>query len=139
LDELIARKVIRTRNAPISDYAEWLGAKQLKLVLKNSSTTGYDATDKSGVRYQIKCRRLEGPGSRQLGVIRDIKKMPFDYLIAILFDKNFEVAEAYRMPIGVVKRYSKYSRHQRGNILYLRGPVLLDKQTRSITNRFRDS
>lgn len=58
LDELRARKVIRTSNSPIGDYTEWLVANQLGLTLVTNSTSGHDAVDTLGVKFQIKGRRL---------------------------------------------------------------------------------
>ncbi|GAI05452.1 unnamed protein product [marine sediment metagenome] len=59
LDELKERKVVRTRNNPVADYAEWLVTQQLGLSLERSSKRGYDAIDQNGKRYQIKSRRLD--------------------------------------------------------------------------------
>src|SRR5947209_7395503 len=75
LAELRRRKVVRTSNNPVGDYAEWLVADRLNLALTNNSNAGYDAVDVNGLRYQIKSRRLtpENP-STQLGAIRDLDK-----------------------------------------------------------------
>ena len=37
LDELKERKVVRTRNNPVADYAEWLVTRQFGLSLERSS------------------------------------------------------------------------------------------------------
>jgi len=42
MDELKERGVIRTANNPVSDYAEWLFAKAMKLDLMPNSSAGYD-------------------------------------------------------------------------------------------------
>jgi hypothetical protein len=73
LDELRLRKVVRTSNSPIGDYAEWLIANQLGLTLVSNSTSGYDAVDVNGVKFQIKGRRLTPRNqSRQLSAIRNL-------------------------------------------------------------------
>lgn len=137
-DELLRRGVVRTRNAPISDYAEWLVAKGLGLKLENSSKSGHDAISKSGARYQVKCRRITGKnGSRQLGVIRNIDKKPFDELVAVFFNEDFTVDTAYMLPLSVVKKYAKHSDHQNGHILIMKGPIFEDKKVRNITNRIK--
>jgi hypothetical protein len=76
LDELRSRDIVRTSNSPIGDYAEWLVAKQLGLSLVANSNSGYDAIDSSGVKYQIKGRRVTVRNrSRQLSAIRSWKIM----------------------------------------------------------------
>jgi len=66
LDELKERKVVRTRNNPVADYAEWLVTQQLGLSLERSSKRGYDAIDQNGKRYQIKSRRLDPTNESKL-------------------------------------------------------------------------
>ena len=43
LAELNRRNVVRTYNSPVGDYAEWLVAEKLGLVLEHDSQKGYDA------------------------------------------------------------------------------------------------
>ena len=97
LDELNKREIVRTYNSPVGDYAEWLVSQKLNLKLESNSNKGYDAYDeKSGEKYQIKCRWGSGnPNmkSRGLSFIRDIEGNSFDYLIAVIFDRNFHVNE----------------------------------------------
>ena len=45
LAELNDRKVVRTYNSPVGDYAEWLVAEKLGFVLEHNSQKGYDAYD----------------------------------------------------------------------------------------------
>jgi len=54
LEELKTRKVIRTANSPVGDYAEWLVANKFGLKLMENSKKGYDAEDSEGIKYQIK-------------------------------------------------------------------------------------
>jgi hypothetical protein len=73
LDELRSRKVVRTSNSPVGDYAEWLVARRMGLKLMTSSMAGYDAFDDQGIRYQIKCRRITRKKKAfQLGAIRNL-------------------------------------------------------------------
>lgn len=67
LDELKQRGVVRTRNTPVADYAEWLVAQSLGLSLERNSRAGYDAMNAKKERFQIKSRRLDPSNkSRQL-------------------------------------------------------------------------
>jgi len=138
LDELKERRIVRSRNNPVADYAEWLVAQQLGLLLERKSKRGYDATDQNGKRYQIKSRRLDQTNeSRQLSVIRNLEAADFDYLIGILFNRDFTVREAYKIPHGVIKEHSRFSKLQNGYILLLQGEVLIAPGVENITEIFR--
>ncbi|HEY1195068.1 DUF6998 domain-containing protein [Flavobacterium sp.] len=134
MDELKAREIIRTRNNPIADYCEWYVAKKLGWKLQNSSNSGFDAIDSENRRVQIKCRTLiKGKGTRQLGVIRKLDQDTFDYLIALLFDENTEVVKGYKISKELIKKYSTFSKHQNGHILYVKGNLLNDEKLEDIT------
>lgn len=134
MNELRQRKILRSGNNPASDYAEYVIAKKLKLKLTTNSNKEYDAIEsKSGIKYQIKSRRITRyNNSRQLGVIRNLEKAEFDFLIAVIFNENFDVIESYKIPRSIIKKYARFSRHQNGHILILRGDILKDKDVKSI-------
>jgi hypothetical protein len=129
MEELRQRELIRSSNNPVSDYAEKIVCEKLKLSIQGKSSKGYDAIDeKSGIKYQIKARRLTSHNkSRQLGVIRNIDQKLFDYLIAVIFDESFKPIEIWRIPRETIPKYARYSQHQNGHILVLAGKVLEDK------------
>jgi len=125
LDELRARSVIRTQNNPVADYAEWLVSKKLGLELTPNSNAGYDALGADGSRYQIKRRRIELSRDRgQLGVIRNLDAVEFDYLIGVLFSMNFSTVEAYKIPHATIRDFARFRSYQNGHILHLRGSIL---------------
>jgi hypothetical protein len=67
-----------------------------------------DATDLSGVRYQIKGRRLTIHNkSRQLGALRDLPAQRFDVLAAVLFQHDYRVLRAALIPHGRVVELAK--------------------------------
>jgi hypothetical protein len=133
--ELKSRDVIRTKNSPIADYCEWLVAKKFKWKLANSSNGGYDAKDSDGFRVQIKCRMIEGgKGTNQLGVIRNLDKDPFDYLVAVLFNERIEVVKGYKISKELIRKYSRFSMHQNGHILILKEEVLASNELIDITS-----
>ena len=124
LDELRARGVVRSTNNPVADYAEHLIAKALNLQLAAKSTTGFDATDKEGKKYEIKARRLTPHNkSRQLSAIRGLDKGHFDYLAGVLFSDNFKVYRACLIPISVVKLLSVHREHVNAWIFHLHDSV----------------
>ena len=136
MEELRARGVIRSSNNPVADYAETLVSRSLGLSLLGRSAAGYDATDTSGVRYQIKGRRLtQENGSTQLGIMRNLSSRPFDLLAAVVFSRTFTVLYAALIPIEIVAESGRYSSHSNGQIFHFRRSVLNDPRVTDITTK----
>ena len=115
IQELNRREVVRTSNSPVGDYAELLFATAFGWDLEISSAAGHDATDKDGVRYQIKGRRLtKANGSRQLSFLRRLPEKKFDFLAAVLFDHAYRVQRAIILPHEGLEARSRYSPHANG-------------------------
>ena len=133
IDELKRRKIVRTRNNPVGDYTEWLVSKTLGFELANNSVSGYDATDADGTRFQIKGRQVT-PDNRspQLSDIRKLDAKHFDYLIAVIFDGDFNVIEAVQIPHEIVGKYASYKKHVNAHILHVREDILTDPHVRTI-------
>lgn len=111
IGELRNRGILRTKNNPVGDYAEWLVSSALNLKLAKNSAAGHDAESDSGRKFQIKARRVTADNrSRQLGVIRNLEKMDFDELVAVIFDESYEVVVAVSIPHVVIADYSIYRR-----------------------------
>jgi hypothetical protein len=138
LTELKKRNVIRTANSPLGDYTEWLVAQKLNLSLSGNSTTGYDACDSVGTRYQIKSRRVHSANqSRQLSPIRNLDSQYFDYLIAVIFNADFSVQQAVKIPHIMISEYASYRVHVNGHILRIRDVVLRDSRVEDLTDILR--
>lgn len=141
LTELNRRRVVRTYNSPVGDYAEWLVAEKLGLELEVNSQKGFDAYDSSSNRrYQIKSRwERDNPShqSRELNVIRNYEENQFDFLIVVIFGERFNIKEAYNIPHDVIKQYARYNRHQNGYILTAMGQVLRDNRVKNIIDDLR--
>lgn len=115
LDELRRREVVRTSNSPVGDYAELLFATAFGWELESSSAAGHDATDKDGLRYQVKSRRLtKANGSRQLSFLRRLPEKKFDYLAAVLFDGACQVQRAIILPHEGLEARCRFSKHANG-------------------------
>lgn len=111
IDELRDRRVVRTANSPVGDYAEQLFSKAFQWKLQGNSAAGYDA-EFDGVLYQIKARRISRRNpSRQLGAIRRLPEKTFDMLAAVLFDEHFTVVRAALIPHEVVLLHAKRVEH----------------------------
>lgn len=139
LNLLYAEGVVRTYNSPVGDYAEWLVSTKLGLELQKNSEKGYDALDKkTGLRYQVKSRWMHpGKNSRQLNVIRNYKDNEFDYLVAVIFGVDFEVAEAYLIPHDLISKYFPPNKHQNGIVVTLTNEFVSDAQVKDIISSLK--
>jgi hypothetical protein len=121
LSELRERGVVRSTNKPIADYAEYLSARALSLSTSPKSTKGYDAKGPDNKKYEIKSRQItrQNP-SREVSALRDLDKRHFDYLIGVLFNEEFRVLRACRIPHSTVLKVAKYSNHTNAWRFHLR-------------------
>lgn len=133
MKELRDRGLVRSSNNPVADIAESLAAKTLNLMLAGQSQAGYDAVDEAGVRYQIKARRLTSHNnSRQLSVLRNLDLLPFDVLLALIFDESLTLQEMWKIPHGVIHKYARWSAHTNAHILHVQGALLLDPEVERV-------
>lgn len=124
IEELRRRKIVRSSNNPVADYAESIAAHALQLKLVGKSGAGHDGEDASGGRYQIKSRRITPHNSsRQLSFMRNLDTRPFDYLVGIIFDAEFRIYRACVVPFDVVQKLSAFSKHVNAHRLLLRDEV----------------
>jgi len=140
LDTLRARGTIRSSNNPAADYAEGLCAKALRLQLAGKSTTGYDGTDPSGHKIEVKARRItKANGSRQLSAIRGIGHHHFDFLAGVLFNADFSVWKGCLIPYAVVKEHGKHNEHSNSHRFLLRDSVWSLPGVRDITETLKEA
>ena len=133
LTQLRSRGVIRTKNNPVGDYAEWLVSKALGMTLLSNSSAGADAIDTDGKKVQIKARRVTSDNpSRQLSALRNYEAADFDYLIAVIFDENYNILDSYKIPHEVIQDYARHSDHVNAHIINLKGAILTDPRVMSI-------
>lgn len=135
IDELLRRGVVRTANNPIGDYTEWLVRDRLGLALEPNSRTSYDGIDAAGIRYQIKGRRSKRPtGNVQFSVIRNLEKCAFDYLIAVVFNPDYTIRFAAKIPHTVVSEVAVYRKHVNGRVPIVRENIFERSGVVDITN-----
>lgn len=134
LEELRRRKIVRSSNNPVADYAERIAAHALRLQLIGKSGAGHDGEDASGGRYQIKGRRVTPHNdSRQLSFMRNLDARPFDYLVGIIFDAEFRIHRACVVPFDVVQKRAAFSKHVNAHRLLLRDEVWSVPGVRDVT------
>ena len=110
VDELIRRKVVKTRNNPIGDYTEWLVSTRMGLKLEPNSRASFDAKGATGTRYQIKGRRDSGTHI-QFSSIRNLDEQGFDFVVAVVFNDDYSIRLALKIPHRIVPEFAKYQAH----------------------------
>lgn len=136
--ELRKRGICRSSNNPVADFAEGLVAKALGLTLAKGSTTGFDATDSSGRRYEIKARRMTGSSkASMLSAIRGLEKKHFDFLVAVIFNEDYTVQRAVQLPHDTVQRIAKFRKHVNAHIVMIRD-MWKAEGARDITRKLAD-
>lgn len=134
INELRARGVMRTKNNPVADYSEWLVSNALGLELERNSRAGYDAVGPDNTRYEIKGRRITPDNrSTQLSAIRNLEAKSFDFLIGIIFEADFSIKFAAKVPQTVVGEIARYSKHTNSHIMILREAIFDDERVENIT------
>lgn len=134
--ELCNRKILRTKNNPVGDFAEYVISKALKLNLERNSRYGYDAIDKNGKTYQIKARRLTPENrSRQLSGFRNLSEQHFDYLVVVIFESDYSLETAVIAPHSILESYCRFSEHVNSHLLRFEGEILKDNNLVDITKK----
>ena len=138
IGELRRRNIVRISNSPISDYAEELFCLSFRWTRENNSAAGFNASDATGLRFQIKARRITtSPGSRQLSAIRNLAAYPFDHLAAVLFEPDFLVHRAALIPITLVKERVRRSAHTNSDVFHLRDDIWPQPGVIDVTTQLR--
>jgi hypothetical protein len=139
LDELQVRKVVHSTNNPVANYAEKLAQNALSLTPMPESTKGYDAVDSEGLRYEIKGRRptLKNP-SRQLSMLRELRKQHFDYLIGIIFNEDFTIMKGCVIPHKIILEKSRFTNHANAHIFSLTDDIWDINGVKDITSQLRE-
>lgn len=114
LAELRRRGVIRSGNAPAGDYAELLVQRATSGELAPNSQKSWDVVARDGERLQVKARVVTDPrvrGERQLSVFRS---WDFDAAVVVLFDDEFRVWRAARLPVETLQAAERFVQHVSG-------------------------
>jgi hypothetical protein len=116
LAELRKRGVIKSGNAPAGDYAELLVQQASGGELAPQSQKSWDVMtpEPNGERLQVKARVVTDPknrGERQLSTFRS---WDFDAALIVLFDDDFVVWKAARVPVEIVQDVARPDAHVGG-------------------------
>jgi hypothetical protein len=139
LDALKARGVIRSTKV-LADYAEWLVAKGLRLQLvEGGAQKGHDAVDpNSGLRYQVKARHVVPPYMQaDLRGQGSLDGRPFDFLVGVLLDGEYQVTRAAVVPLHIVQARAKRIAYNNGYRLHFATGILGLPEVRDVTTALR--
>ncbi|OZM72656.1 hypothetical protein CFN78_13550 [Amycolatopsis antarctica] len=119
LQELRRRDVVRTQNAPLGDYAEYLAARVYQGELAANSAKSYDLLAADGQRIQVKARTV-GPGTQAGTIFSVFRSFDFDVAVLITFDSStYGLRWAREVPAAEIETASRYSSHVNGNRLLI--------------------
>lgn len=125
LAELRRRGVIRTGNAPVGDYAEWLVARASGGTLApNTSQSSWDVEAPDGEHLQVKSRFVADPGNAGERQLSPFRSWDFDAAVIVLFDDDFAVWRAAKVPQSAIEAASAYVEHVNGYRVIARDPLL---------------
>ncbi|MDP7105098.1 MAG: hypothetical protein QGH54_15735 [SAR202 cluster bacterium] len=125
LEELPTRDISRSSNNPAADYTEWLVCSKLRLRRQPNSNAGFDAISEDGTKFEIKARRMTPHNSSvQLSAIRNLEAKHFDYLVGVVYEVDFSIPYAAKVPHAVIEPNSTYSEHANSHIFHLSPKIL---------------
>lgn len=117
LQELRDRGVVRTRNAPLGDYAEYLAAQVYGGELAANSVKSYDLLAADGRRVQVKARTV-GSDTEAGAVFSAFRSFDFDVAVLITFESStYAVRWAREVAASDIEPASRYSSHINGRLL----------------------
>ena len=113
LDQLKIRGIIRTKNI-IGQFGEYFARREYKnnpklpeLQLNLSSTKNIDATSIKGERYAIKSTSTKITGVFPSIPTEDDGIVYFEYLILVIFNKDYSLSEIYELTWKQFLRFRK--------------------------------
>ncbi|KQO98506.1 DUF6998 domain-containing protein [Leifsonia sp. Leaf264] len=116
LDELRRRGLVRTKNAPVGDLAEYAAAIAYGGTLENNSAKSYDLIAEDGRRVQVKVRNVAADTSSSQ-TFSAIRSDGYDVCLFILVAEN-RVSAAREWSPAEVAEHGKY--RERSNSVAVR-------------------
>jgi hypothetical protein len=109
ITELLRRRVVRTRNAPAGDLAEWLVARAYGGELAPASEKSWDVRSADGRRLQVKCRTVSEVVPRGQRGLSPFRSFDFDAAVIVLLDESsFDVVQAVELPVDAVQASARH-------------------------------
>ena len=126
LRELRRRGVVRTGNAPTGDYAELLVKYATQGELASSTAQrswDVQTPGTTGERLQVKARMVTGVGRGELQ-LSPFRSWDFDAAVIVLFDDEYGVSRAAKIPVKNLKELARWAKHVNGWLIFATADVL---------------
>jgi hypothetical protein len=115
---LKGRGVIRTENAPVGDYAEYLVATALGGQLATNWEKAWDVRGGDGEKLQVKARVVSEPAEPGQLQLSPFRSFGFDSAVIVLLSAtDYAVTRASKVPRYVVESSAAYRQHVNGKVL----------------------
>lgn len=107
--ELNRRQIVRTRNAPLGDFVEYLSLQVYGGKLEPNSVKSHDLVDADGRKLQIKARSVQAANATtQFSAFRS---WAFEVAVFVVVDDLYRLAWAREVPMQQVKDRARFVRH----------------------------
>jgi hypothetical protein len=138
LTELKSRGVIRTQNAPVGDYAEYLVATALGGELAPNSEKSWDVLGQDGEKLQVKARVVSQPAQPGQLQLSPYRSFSFDAAVIVLLSAaDYTVIRASKLPCHVVESSAVYRQHVNGKVLLARPEIMGHAEAIDLTTTLR--
>ncbi|MFY9999658.1 MAG: hypothetical protein WAK76_09200 [Trebonia sp.] len=138
LSELKHRGVIRTENAPVGDYAEYLVATALGGKLARNAEKSWDVLGEGGEKLQVKARVVSDPAKPGQLQLSPFRSFGFDSAVIVLLSAtDYAVSRASKVPRCVVESSAIYRQHVNGKILFARPEIMGHPDATDLTAALR--
>lgn len=138
LRELKHRGVIRTENAPVGDYAEYLVATALGGQLAPNSEKSWDVLGQGGDKLQVKARVVSDPAEPGQLQLSPFRSFGFDFAVIVLLSAtDYIVSRASKVPCYVVESAAVYRQHVNGKVLFARPEIMSHPDATDLTATLR--
>ncbi|WP_394550602.1 DUF6998 domain-containing protein [Agromyces sp. MMS24-JH15] len=133
LAELRARGVVRTSNAPLGDYAEYVALEVYGGELAANSAKSYDLKTTDGRLIQVKARTW-APSTSPSAVFSVFRSFDFDIATLIVLDaRTYRLRWAREMTPEAIKSAARWSPHVNGFLLRM---SIAEREGADVTERF---
>ena len=138
LGELKSRGVIRTENAPVGDYAEYLVATALGGQLAPNSEKAWDVLGNDGEKLQVKAPVVADPAEPGQLQLSPFRSFGFDSAVIVLLSAtDYAVWRASKVPRYVVESSAIYRQHVNGKVLFARPEIVGHPDATDLTATLR--
>jgi hypothetical protein len=126
LAELRRRGVIKSGNAPAGDYAELLVQQATggELAVQSQKSWDVRTPEPNAERLQVKARVVTNPKKRAERQLSTFRSWDFDAAVIVLFDDEFVVWKAARVPVQVMRDVARPDTHVGGSRVFATNELL---------------